>query len=55
MEFEPEGFVEKAGDALGIIERRAEGDLERFREFVQSGKAPTGAWRGEVHGGTTSP
>jgi uncharacterized membrane protein len=46
--FEPEGFAEKAADALGIVTRRAKGDLERFKEFMESRGTETGAWRGEV-------
>jgi len=26
------------------------GDLERFKKFIESRGAPTGAWRGEIHG-----
>ena len=48
LEFEPEGFVESAGDALNIVERRVAGDLDRFKEFIESRRAPTGGWRGEV-------
>jgi uncharacterized membrane protein len=48
MEFEPEGLKEKAGDALGIVERRVKGDLERFKEFIESRGRETGAWRGEI-------
>jgi uncharacterized membrane protein len=48
MSYAPEGFVEKAGDALGMIERRIEGDLGRFKEFIESRDYETGAWRGEV-------
>jgi hypothetical protein len=51
MDVEPEGLVEKAGDALGIVERRVKGDLERFREFIESRGQATGAWRGEVDDG----
>lgn len=36
LEFEPEGLVERLGDALDVVERRAEGDLERFKDFVES-------------------
>jgi len=53
MEFEPQGAVEKAGDALGIPERRIEGDLERFKEFIESRGRETGAWRGEIKQGST--
>jgi uncharacterized membrane protein len=48
MEFDPEGIVEKAGDALGIVKSRTKGDLERFKEFIESRGQETGAWRGEV-------
>jgi uncharacterized membrane protein len=48
LEFDPEGFVEQVGDKLGFVGRRAEGDLERFREFIESRDQETGAWRGEV-------
>jgi uncharacterized membrane protein len=48
MEFSPEDFVEAVGGALGFIRRRVEGDLQRFKEFVESRGRETGAWRGEV-------
>ncbi|MCR1785768.1 SRPBCC family protein [Nocardioides carbamazepini] len=51
MEFEPEGIVEKTGDALNIVDRRTEGDLERFKQFIESRGTETGAWRGEVRPG----
>ena len=35
MEYDPEGFVEKAGDWLQIVELRVKGDLERFKEFIE--------------------
>jgi uncharacterized membrane protein len=54
MAFEPEGIVEKAGDALGLVERRVQGDLERFKSFIESRVLPTGEWRGEVHGGVVT-
>lgn len=48
MEVEPEGMVESAGDALGVLDRRVSGDLERFRDFIEERGGPTGAWRGQV-------
>lgn len=48
LDYEPEGAVEKTGDMLNIVERRVEGDLERFKDFIESRSAETGAWRGEV-------
>ena len=48
LDVEPDGPVETAGDALGFVQRRAKGDLERFKAFVEDRRTPTGAWRGEV-------
>jgi hypothetical protein len=48
LEFDPEGFVENVGDKLGFVKRRASGDLERFRDFIESRGAATGGWRGDV-------
>lgn len=49
MDFEPEGFAETVGDVLGFVRRRAEGDLERFKEWIEARGRETGAWRGEIH------
>jgi uncharacterized membrane protein len=51
LEYEPEGLLEKTGDALGMVEHRARADLERFRDFVEAEGMETGAWRGEVRHG----
>ena len=48
LEAEPQGVVEKVGDSLGVFGRQVEGDLERFKAFVESRGGETGAWRGEV-------
>jgi uncharacterized membrane protein len=48
LDYEPEGAVETLGDAVGMVSRRVEGDLERFKEFVESRGRETGAWRGEI-------
>ncbi|MEO3747800.1 SRPBCC family protein [Plantactinospora sp. B5E13] len=48
MEFEPQGLTEKAGDKLGMVDRRVAGDLHRFKEFIERRGAETGAWRGQV-------
>jgi carbon monoxide dehydrogenase subunit G len=55
LEYEPEGLVEKAGDALNIIERQATSDLEKFKTFIESRGHETGAWRGEVAGQAGTP
>jgi uncharacterized membrane protein len=48
LEVEPEGIAESVGDKLGFIKRRAKGDLNRFKEFMEARGAETGAWRGRV-------
>ena len=48
LDFEPEGFAEKAADMLGMVGRRAKGDLERFKSFVESRMTEPEGWRGEV-------
>jgi len=53
LEFEPEGLVEKVGDKLGVVENQAEGDLDRFKAFIESEGYASGAWRGTVNPGGT--
>lgn len=48
LDYEPEGLVESVGSALGFVGRRVEGDLERFKEFIESRGTETGAWRGAI-------
>ena len=54
LDAEPEGIVEQVGDKLGFFGRQVEGDLERFKTFIESRGNETGAWRGEVGQTTTS-
>jgi uncharacterized protein YndB with AHSA1/START domain len=51
LEYEPEGLVEKVGDKLNVIENQAEGDLNRFKAFIESEGYASGAWRGSVNEG----
>lgn len=51
IEYEPDGVVEAAADMLGLVSRRVEGDLERFKEFIESRGDETGGWRGHIHAG----
>ncbi|HRI37201.1 MAG TPA: SRPBCC family protein [Nitrospira sp.] len=48
LEYEPEGAIEHTGDMMGIVLARVEGDLQRFKEFIESRRHETGAWRGNV-------
>jgi uncharacterized membrane protein len=51
IEYEPEGVAENIGSALGVVSGRVEGDLERFKEFIESRGTETGAWRGKIQSG----
>jgi uncharacterized membrane protein len=48
LTYEPKGVTEKIGDMLGLVSRRVQGDLERFKDFIESRGHETGAWRGTV-------
>jgi len=48
LDTEPEGILEKAGDALGILSRRMKADMARFKELIESRGTESGAWRGTV-------
>src|SRR4051812_39735996 len=51
LEYEPEGLVEKIGDKLNIVENQAEGDLDRFKAYIESEGYASGAWRGSINEG----
>ncbi len=48
LEYNPHGLVESVGDKLGFVSRRVQGDLLRFKKFIETRGTETGAWRGEV-------
>jgi len=52
MSYQAEGLKETMGSAAGLDQRRVRGDLERFKELIESRGAESGAWRGEVSAGT---
>ncbi len=54
LEYEPEGLLEKVGDKLNIVENQAEGDLDRFKAFIEAEGYATGAWRGSVNEGAAT-
>src|SRR5690606_7026038 len=37
IEYDPEGFVENVGSALGVVNGRMRGDLQRFKEAAEDG------------------
>jgi hypothetical protein len=55
IDYNPDDFVETVGGALGFLGRRIQGDLDRFKEFIEARGQETGAWRGEIHGKEVDP
>jgi len=50
MVIDPEGAAQSTGSALGLVGARIEGDLKRFKDFIEKRGQETGEWRGEIHG-----
>jgi uncharacterized membrane protein len=48
LDFSPDGILERLGDMVGAPDRRVQGDLQRFKELIESRGTESGAWRGEV-------
>jgi uncharacterized membrane protein len=48
LEYEPEGAAETIASAVGVVGARIHGDLERFKDFIESRGRATGSWRGEI-------
>ncbi|HVW44505.1 MAG TPA: SRPBCC family protein [Amycolatopsis sp.] len=48
MEIDPEGFAENAADKVGLLDRRVNGDMKRFKQFIEDRGRETGGWRGDV-------
>jgi len=49
LNYDPEGALENMAGTLGVVGRRVEGDLERFKKFIETRRHETGAWRGEIY------
>ncbi len=48
LEYEPQGVVESAGAALGVLDRQVKSDLERFKELIEQQGQATDGWRGKI-------
>ena len=48
LDWEPEGFVEKAGAVLGVDDMQVSRDLAKFKELIEANGFESGAWRGDV-------
>ena len=54
MDVEGESTAENvAGDLLGVLKSQVRGDLERFKQLIESRDEATGAYRGKVQDGET--
>ncbi|MER7756366.1 SRPBCC family protein [Kitasatospora sp. NPDC097643] len=51
IDFRPEGMAERAGDLMGVIDRRVKGDLRRFKDFIEQRGREDGGWRGRISPG----
>jgi uncharacterized membrane protein len=49
MHFEPRTVAEKLWAGLGMVGRRVDHDLHRFKEFIESRGEPTGNFIGVIH------
>jgi uncharacterized membrane protein len=55
MDVESDSTAENvAGDLLGVVKSQVRGDLERFKQLIETRDKETGAWRGEVREGETA-
>jgi uncharacterized membrane protein len=48
MIYDPNDWVAAAGEALGLVNRRASANLDDFKRFIEDRGRETGAWRGEI-------
>jgi hypothetical protein len=46
--------MESIGNAMGVVSGHVQGDLERFKTFIESRGNETGGWRGSIRGRKTS-
>jgi len=49
LHYEPRGVLEQLWSGLGLVGRRVDHDLHRFKAFLEERGRETGAWRGTIH------
>lgn len=54
LEYEPLGVSEVIADKLGALTSRVEGDLKRFKTFIEERGAASGGWRGVIREGAAA-
>lgn len=48
LEMAPADTLEAVGESAGVVSMAAERDMKNFKEFIESRRTETGAWRGEI-------
>jgi uncharacterized membrane protein len=48
MDYQPEGALEKLGDSFGAVRMELRGNLQKFKEMLESRGKETGGWRGSI-------
>lgn len=48
MDYQPEGPLEKLGDAFGAVRMETRGNLQKFKEILEKRGHETGGWRGSI-------
>jgi uncharacterized membrane protein len=48
MDYQPENAAEKIGDAFGAVRMELRGNLQKFKEMLESRGKETGGWRGSI-------
>ena len=48
LDWEPKGFVEKAGEVLQVDDLQISADLKRFKELAEQTDGSSQGWRGDV-------
>lgn len=48
MDYAPQGIAENVASALGLLSRRLEDNLGRFKQYIEARGHETGAWRGKI-------
>jgi uncharacterized membrane protein len=48
MDYQPDGMIERIGDAMGAVRMETRANLEKFKRMLEHRGAETGAWRGNI-------
>jgi len=48
MDYQPEGPLEKLGDAFGAVRMETRGNLQKFKDLLEKRGSETGGWRGSI-------